>query len=146
MPAASAAAVTPRSDPEHGRLQLQGDTDRAVGCLIGAMCGNALGAQVEPEKQYRLSRMFPHGVVDMTWSFDTSPSRLPPGHVTGDFATLTAVARSLVHVGRADTAHLLEELARTHGMLQGTPAAARCSPYTDISLQALAAGVNAPSD
>jgi hypothetical protein len=26
------------------------------------MCGNALGAQVEPEKHYRLTRLFPEGL------------------------------------------------------------------------------------
>lgn len=44
---AAAVASLQAADP---CLELVGLQSRAVGSLLGAMCGNALGAQVEPEK------------------------------------------------------------------------------------------------
>jgi hypothetical protein len=38
---------TSAADP---RLALRGIDAKSVGALLAAMCGNALGAQVEPEK------------------------------------------------------------------------------------------------
>jgi hypothetical protein len=57
--AGAAAAAAAVADP---CLELHGVQARAVGAVLGSMCGNALGAQVEPEKHYRLTRLFPEGL------------------------------------------------------------------------------------
>eukprot|EP00882_Tetradesmus_deserticola_P023225 GHRQ01025270.1.p1 GENE.GHRQ01025270.1~~GHRQ01025270.1.p1 ORF type:complete len:279 (+),score=94.85 GHRQ01025270.1:162-998(+) len=128
----SAAAV---ADP---CLNLAGVQARAVGALLGAMCGNALGAQVEPEKQYRLTRLFPDGLQDMSWSFDVGPNPLPAGHVTGDYITMLAVAWSLVRQQQADAFDMLDCLASSYS--PGSPA--RYSPYNALALEGLSEGTN----
>eukprot|EP00775_Hariotina_reticulata_P014163 gene14163-14304_t len=102
------------------------------------MCGNALGAQVEPEKHYRLTRLFPFGYSDMSWSFDISANPLPPGHVSGDFITMLAVGQSLVTCGRANALDIAAHMAGSYQ--PGSPA--KYSPYTGLALEGLAAGTN----
>jgi hypothetical protein len=73
----------------------------------------------------------------MSWSFDVSPSPLPPGHVTGDFITMLAVAWSLVRQQQADAFDVLDCLASSYS--PGTPA--RYSPYNALALEGLSEGV-----
>lgn len=47
---ATAAASTGSAGVADPCLELDGLKSRSAGCLLGAMCGNALGAQVQPEK------------------------------------------------------------------------------------------------
>jgi hypothetical protein len=47
-----------------------------VGALLGSMCGNALGAQVEPEKHYRLARLFPEGLQASTAAGAAAATRM----------------------------------------------------------------------
>eukprot|EP00879_Flechtneria_rotunda_P001631 GHRR01001791.1.p1 GENE.GHRR01001791.1~~GHRR01001791.1.p1 ORF type:complete len:649 (+),score=181.74 GHRR01001791.1:2802-4748(+) len=119
-------------------LNLDGNEGRIVGSLIGSMCGNALGAQVEPEKHYRIARLFPDGLHDMSWSFDISPDPLPPGWVTGDFVTMLAVGQSLARSGQADVFDILQSLTHVYAPEDGL----RYSPYTTLTLAGLAAGSN----
>ncbi|WIA39567.1 hypothetical protein OEZ86_005653 [Tetradesmus obliquus] len=111
---------------------------QCLGALVGSMCGNALGAQVEPEKHYRLARLFPEGLQDMSWSFDVGPNPLPPGHVTGDFVTMLAVAWSLVRQQQADAFDMLDCLASSYS----PGSAARYSPYNALALEGLSEGTN----
>lgn len=136
-PPVSAAATTP-ADP---CLDLSGVEAKAVGVLIGSMCGNALGAQVEPEKHYRLARLFPDGLHDMSWSFDISSNPLPAGHVTGDYVTMLAVALSLARRKGADTFDIVNCLASSFLQSFVPGNAARYSPYTQLTLESLAAGM-----
>ncbi|KAF8058893.1 zinc finger CCCH domain-containing protein 24 [Scenedesmus sp. PABB004] len=134
-PAPAAAAV---ADPA---LALAGAPGRAVGALVGSMAGNALGAQVEPEKPYRLARLFPDGLGDMAWTFDLAaapPGPLPPGHVTGDWVAMLAVAWGLARARAADALEIADCLASSYS----PGGAQRCSPYTELALDALAGGAN----
>jgi hypothetical protein len=72
----------------------------------------------------------------MSWSFDVGPNPLPPGHVTGDFITMLAVAWSLVRQQQADAFDMLDCLASSYS--PGSPA--RYSPYNALALEGLSEG------
>ncbi|KAF6258473.1 ADP-ribosylation/Crystallin J1 [Scenedesmus sp. NREL 46B-D3] len=74
----------------------------------------------------------------MSWSFDVAPNPLPPGHVTGDFITMLAVAWSLVRQQQADAFDMLDCLASSYS--PGSPA--RYSPYNALALEGLSEGTN----
>jgi ADP-ribosylglycohydrolase len=38
-------------------------TDKAVGCILAALCGDALGAAVEGWTAYRVQKDFPNGLT-----------------------------------------------------------------------------------
>lgn len=64
---------------------------RAVGCLVGLGCGDALGGVVEFRPQHDLDRSFPEGVREITGG---GPHRLEPGEVTDDTQMALAIARA----------------------------------------------------
>jgi hypothetical protein len=72
----------------------------------------------------------------MSWSFDVGPNPLPPGHVTGDFITMLAVAWSLVRQQQADAFDMLDCLASSYS----PGSAARYSPYNALALEGLTEG------
>jgi ADP-ribosylglycohydrolase len=121
--------------------QYSGRTDRVVGCLLGAMAGDALGVQVEPEPHYRLTRLFPEGVQDF-WSFDvnTTKVQVAPGCVTGDFLLMTAVARSLAAQGHLDLLHMLDCMQATYGLYPNHNR--RYTPYGCMVIEAVCQGVD----
>jgi len=70
---------------------LQGLEDRAVGCLLGLACGDALGGAVEFRDRADLDRSFPAGVRDITGG---GPHRLETGEYTDDTGMALAIARA----------------------------------------------------
>lgn len=70
--------------------------DRAVGCLLGQLAGDALGAQVEFLSPTEIRKRHPQGVKEMrpggTWG-------LLAGQITDDSEMALALARSLVAEG-----------------------------------------------
>jgi len=70
---------------------LQGLEDRAVGCLLGLACGDALGGAVEFRDRADLDRSFPDGVRDITGG---GPHRLEPGEYTDDTEMALAIGRA----------------------------------------------------
>lgn len=138
--AAALAAPADAAPPADPCLELTGIQARSVGALLGSMCGNALGAQVEPEKHYRLARLFPDGMQDMSWSFDISPEPLPPGHVTGDYITMLAVALSIARSRGADTMDIINCFASSYLQTLIPGHTVRYSPYTQLALESLASG------
>lgn len=83
--------------------------------------------------------MFPFGLHDMGWTFDISSSPLPPGHVTGDYVIMAAVAQSVVHSEGADALNIADCMAACY---DGTAAEQWYSPYNALMLEGLAAGNN----
>lgn len=70
--------------------------DRAVGCLLGLTCGDALGGPVEFESRDDLDRRFPNGLrtfIGGGWL------DLEPGEITDDTQMTLALARSLTADG-----------------------------------------------
>ena len=65
--------------------------DRAVGCLLGLACGDALGGAVEFRDRADLDRSFPDGVRDITGG---GPHRLETGEYTDDTGMALAIARA----------------------------------------------------
>lgn len=65
--------------------------DRAVGCLLGLACGDALGGAVEFRTRPDLARMFPGGVREITGG---GPHGLEPGEITDDTHMALAIARA----------------------------------------------------
>lgn len=65
--------------------------DRAVGCLLGLACGDALGGAVEFRTREDLDRSFPDGVRDITGG---GPHRLETGEYTDDTGMALAIARA----------------------------------------------------
>jgi len=64
---------------------------RAIGCLVGLGCGDALGGAVEFRSRHDLDRSFPGGVREITGG---GPHRLEPGEVTDDTQMALAIARA----------------------------------------------------
>ena len=56
--------------------------ERAVGCLVGAMCGNVLGAPVHHDRHWMAVRRFPDGLVDF-WKYDIGEHPVGHGQYTG---------------------------------------------------------------
>ena len=122
---------------------------RAVGCLVGGAAGASLGLTVEPERSFRLTRLFPEGLTD-PWRFLVTPERPAPG----DYAAVVAAARALAlgalgggnsgsgsggssgSSGGRNIGILLDELAGCYA----PGGALRYTPYTALVLDALAAG------
>jgi ADP-ribosylglycohydrolase len=80
--------------------------DRAVGCLLGQVIGDALGALVEFQDPARIARRYPQGVRDLadggTW--DTFA-----GQPTDDSELALALARCLAALAAFDTEALAAE-------------------------------------
>lgn len=81
--------------------------------------------------------MFPDGLHDMRWTFDISTTPLPPGHVTGDFAVMAAVAQSVVRCKTADPLDMCDAMAACY---DASAPEQWYSPYNRLMLEGLAAG------
>jgi hypothetical protein len=55
---------------------------RATGVLVGALCGNVLGAPVEGDRHWQVTRMFPAGLTEF-WGVDMNERPLAKGQCTG---------------------------------------------------------------
>lgn len=69
---------------------------RAVGCLVGLGCGDALGGAVEFRSREDLDWSFPDGVREIMGG---GPHRLEPGEVTDDTQMALAIARACTAEG-----------------------------------------------
>lgn len=81
-----------------------GVRQRAHGCLLGQLIGDALGSQVEGLTPEEIQRLYPNGVRDMA---DGGSWNTLAGQPTDDSEMALALARTLVRHGRYDP-----ELAR----------------------------------
>ena len=122
-------------------LAALGHEGRVLGALLGSMCGNALGIQVEPEKHFRLTKLFPHG-LETFWGFDYNNTKtpVPSGSVTGDFITMLAVAQSIISNKQLDFFPLLDDLADAYITYPAN--ARRYGPYSCMIAEALVQGVD----
>jgi len=73
--------------------------DRARGCWLGQIVGDALGTTVEFQSAARIAARYPDGVRDVVGG---GPFGLLPGQVTDDTELALALARSLVARRRYD--------------------------------------------
>ena len=79
--------------------------DRAVGCLLGLACGDALGGPVEFIDRAKIAAIYPGGLRDFVgggWL------HLAPGEITDDTQMTLALARSLIANG-LDPARMVAE-------------------------------------
>lgn len=70
--------------------------ERAVGCLLGLACGDALGGPVEFKDRSEISATFPNGVREFVGGGWLD---LAPGEITDDTQMTLALARSLTPGG-----------------------------------------------
>jgi ADP-ribosyl-[dinitrogen reductase] hydrolase len=71
--------------------------DRALGCMLGMVIGDSLGAQVEFQTAAAIRAAYPHGVRDVG---ESAIWRTLAGQPTDDAELGLALARSLAHLGR----------------------------------------------
>ncbi|KAG2495001.1 hypothetical protein HYH03_006934 [Edaphochlamys debaryana] len=141
-PASSAptAPVAPAAPAPAPALTPGGSTEsRAVGMLLGAMCGNVLGAPHQDERQYQVVSVRRTGVTDF-WKYDFGPDAVPYGEYTGEMCNLLAVAASLVACNGAHPDALREAIVGSY-----SPETRRYSPYDKIVAEAVLQGVD-PAD
>ena len=69
---------------------------RARGCLLGLMCGDALGAPLEFHSQADFKRHFPSGITGMTDGWGITACRMK-GTITDDSEMAIALLRSLLN-------------------------------------------------
>jgi len=81
-------ARCPAAHDERGPRTLE---SRAVGCLVGLGCGDALGGAVEFRNREDLDRSFPDGIREITGG---GPHGLAPGEETDDTQMALAIARA----------------------------------------------------
>ncbi|EFJ47127.1 hypothetical protein VOLCADRAFT_105192 [Volvox carteri f. nagariensis] len=134
--AAAAYPSSPSSSPAadaHPPSHIS-DESKAVGGLIGAMCGNVLAAPYQDDRHFHVVRYRPSGVTDF-WRYDIGARPVSYGQYTGDFANLLAVARSLVESRGVDTDAVLSTLAGSY-----QPGVRRYSTYDKVVMDAVMAG------
>ncbi len=81
--------------------------DRLRGCLMGLMCGDALGAPLEFHSAHDLEEEYPGGVKDMVAGWGVT-SELLAGDITDDSEMAITLLRSLVHCGGYNPADAFE--------------------------------------
>ncbi len=81
--------------------------DRMRGCLMGLMCGDALGAPLEFHTAHDVAAEHPGGVKDMVAGWG-STSELLAGDITDDSEMAITLLRSLVHCRGYNAADALE--------------------------------------
>lgn len=79
--------------------------ERAQGCLLGLLAGDALGGQVEFQSADQIRRLHPRGVCDLT---DGGHWNTLAGQPTDDSEMALHLARTLVRDGRFDAAAVRE--------------------------------------
>lgn len=94
--------VPGRSVADVGLLQ------RAQGALLGQLCGDALGSQVEFQRPDEIAEDYPDGVRDMV---DGGTWNTMAGQPTDDSELALALARSLVRRGAFDPVQVAEAYA-----------------------------------
>jgi len=70
--------------------------DRAIRCLLGLACGDAMGGAVEFRDRADLYRSYPDGIRDI---FGGGPHQLERGEHTDDTAMAPAIARACTEEG-----------------------------------------------
>jgi ADP-ribosyl-[dinitrogen reductase] hydrolase len=82
--------------------------DRAYGCLLGQLVGDALGSLVEFRSESTIQRLYPEGVRDLA---DGGTHNTIAGQPTDDSELALALARSLAKTGDFDEKHVLQAYA-----------------------------------
>lgn len=70
-------------------------TERAEGCMMGLMCGDALGAPVEFHSPYDFKAKYPHGIHDMENGWGIT-AFIRKGEITDDSEMAICLLQSLV--------------------------------------------------
>jgi ADP-ribosyl-[dinitrogen reductase] hydrolase len=83
--------------------------DRAQGCLLGQLIGDALGSLVEFQTPEQIRARYPNGVCDLA---DGGTWNTIAGQPTDDSELAIALARTLVREGRYDQAAVREAYVR----------------------------------
>ncbi len=111
--------------------------ERARGCLLGQLTGDALGSAVEFKDSYEIADRYPDGVRTLK---DGGTWNLIAGQPTDDSEMALALARSLVAAGRFDTRLVADAYVR---WLQSDPF--DIGYTTSSGLEAISAGRRATS-
>ena len=93
------AKVMPHSISERSKNSSSGILERAQGCLLGQLAGDALGSLVEFQTPSQILRHYPDGVRDLA---DGGTWQTIAGQPTDDSEMALMLARSLVNQGRFD--------------------------------------------
>jgi ADP-ribosyl-[dinitrogen reductase] hydrolase len=109
--------------------------DRALGCMLGLVIGDALGSQVEFQTRETIRAAYPDGVRDLAGS---PVWRTLAGQPTDDSELALTLARSLVRTGRYDA----EDAAAAYGRWYAS-APFDCGRSTGL---AFAPAASAPAD
>ncbi len=91
--------------------------ERMRGCLMGLMCGDALGAPLEFHSAEELQERHPGGVRGMVAGWGDTAERLP-GDVTDDSEMAITLLHSLLHSGGYNAADAMEAY---HDWLDSAP-------------------------
>lgn len=85
--------------------------DRAEGCLLGQLAGDALGSLVEFQSAYQIRKTYPHRVTELVngGCWDTIA-----GQPTDDSELALTLARSLIRCGTYDKVDVLDSYKRWH--------------------------------
>lgn len=103
---ATARQAQPPSAWPSGQPAAGSHTDKVTGCLLGALCGDALGAAVEGWTSHRVLQAFPDGLSEF------QQCRMGRGRYTDDGQMLLALAASLVNArGTCRASHIATEYA-----------------------------------
>ena len=90
--------VTRRTTPDPVKEALK---DRARGCMMGLMCGDALGAPLEFHDDDEVAAMYPNGIPGMVDGWDVTRGRYA-GMITDDSEMAIALMHSLAENGGYD--------------------------------------------
>jgi len=93
------AQVMPHSIIDRSKTSLKDMLERAQGCLLGQLAGDALGSLVEFQTPEQILRHYPDGVCDLA---DGGAWQTIAGQPTDDSEMALMLARSLVKQGRFD--------------------------------------------
>ena len=92
-------------------------TERAEGCLMGLMCGDALGAPIEFHSPYDFKTKYPHGIHDMENGWGVT-YHIRKGEITDDSEMAICLLHSLV---KSQGYNKEEALAQYKGWLASGP-------------------------
>jgi poly(ADP-ribose) glycohydrolase ARH3 len=117
-------------DDDETKCKVENETnDRVVGCLLGVMIGDVLGAGVEGMRAKEVNIEFPNGVSRFIGRSHLGVKELGPrrGMYTDDTQSTMALADSLVTQGKLDPEHAAMNFAKfyRHEPKRGYPPTAR---------------------
>eukprot|EP00798_Chlamydomonas_sp_ICE-L_P019104 gene19103-25708_t len=92
------------------KAEASGREDRVIGSMMGALCGNVLGAPVHQDRHWMVCRRFPDGLTEY-FKYDFGNRPMAYGRYSGEYCTLISAAQSLVQAGTCDAVHQADTMA-----------------------------------